>query len=402
MILNRQLTLSRWKFVILGLLIMLMIGTVYSYSVFRVAIEVVFNVNTAISGYPYMVALASYAIFMLITGRFIQQVHPKILLLGGGLLVALGWILSSFTYNILLFTITYGVLSGAGVGVMYGVPMAVVAKWFPDKKGLAVGCVIVGFGLSPLITAPLASQLIQLFGVMQAFLVLGVSFTLLLPILVWPIRFPKPEEVVNYQPIGNVNTISLDLDTKAMMSQRSFKGLYFNFILGTMIGLTLIGLTANIGTQYVGMEVVQVSQWMAIFAMFNGGGRPLFGWISDRLSIANAMMISFSLIASAAILMLFFGENNPLIFSMTFIIFWFNLGGWLAIAPTATMKLYGLKNYSQNYGVIFTAYGVGAILGVLTSGSILSVFNQIQLIFWYVLAVCVIGIVSTLFFFRKQ
>jgi MFS transporter, OFA family, oxalate/formate antiporter len=397
-----NLTLSRWKFVILGLLIMLMIGTVYSYSVFRVSIELVFNVNTAISGYPYMVALASYAIFMLITGKFIQQVHPKILLLGGGMLVALGWILSSFTYNILLFTITYGVLSGAGVGVMYGVPMAVVAKWFPDKKGLAVGCVIVGFGLSPLITAPLASQLIQLFGVMQAFLVLGVSFILLLPILVFPIRFPKLEEVVNYQPIGNINIISLDLDTKAMMSQNSFKGLYFNFILGTMIGLTLIGLTANIGTQYVGMEVVHVSQWMAIFAMFNGGGRPLFGWISDRLSIASAMMISFSLIASAALLMLFFGENNPLIFSMSFIIFWFNLGGWLAIAPTATMKLYGLKNYSQNYGVIFTAYGVGAILGVLTSGSILSVFNQIQLIFWYVLAVCVIGIVSTIFFFQKQ
>jgi len=402
MILNRQLTLSRWKFVILGLLIMLMIGTVYSYSVFRVAIEVVFNVNTAISGYPYMVALASYAIFMLITGKFIQQVHPKILLLGGGLLVALGWILSSFTYNILLFTITYGVLSGAGVGVMYGVPMAVVAKWFPDKKGLAVGCVIVGFGLSPLITAPLASQLIQLFGVMQAFLVLGVSFILLLPILVFPIRFPNHEEIINFQPKVNINTISLDLDTKAMMSQNSFKGLYFNFILGTMIGLTLIGLTANIGTQYVGMEVVHVSQWMAIFAMFNGGGRPLFGWISDRLSIASAMMISFSLIASAALLMLFFGENNPLIFSMSFIIFWFNLGGWLAIAPTATMKLYGLKNYSQNYGVIFTAYGVGAILGVLTSGSILSVFNQIQLIFWYVLAVCVIGIVSTMFFFQKQ
>lgn len=402
MILNRQLTLSRWKFVILGLLIMLMIGTVYSYSVFRVAIEVVFNVNTAMSGYPYMVALASYAIFMLITGKFIQHVHPKILLLGGGLLVALGWILSSFTYNILLFTITYGVLSGAGVGVMYGVPMAVVAKWFPDKKGLAVGCVIVGFGLSPLITAPLASQLIQLFGVMQAFLVLGVSFILLLPILVFPIRFPNHEEIINFQPKVNINTISLDLDTKAMMSQNSFKGLYFNFILGTMIGLTLIGLTANIGTQYVGMEVVHVSQWMAIFAMFNGGGRPLFGWISDRLSIASAMMISFSLIASAALLMLFFGENNPLIFSMSFIIFWFNLGGWLAIAPTATMKLYGLKNYSQNYGVIFTAYGVGAILGVLTSGSILSVFNQIQLIFWYVLAVCVIGIVSTIFFFQKQ
>jgi MFS transporter, OFA family, oxalate/formate antiporter len=393
--------LSRWKFVILGLLIMLMIGTVYSYSVFRVSIEGVFNISTSISGYPYMIALATYAIFMLLTGKYIQQVHPKTLLLGGGMLVALGWILSSLTTNIFFFSMTYGFLSGAGVGIMYGVPMTVVAKWFPDKKGLAVGCVIVGFGLSPLITAPLASQLIQMFGVMQAFLVLGVSFIVLLPILVWPMRFPSFEEVAKYQFNSNINVYSQDVNTKTMMSQQSFKGLYFNFIIGTMIGLTLIGLTANIGTKFVGMNVVQVSQWIAIFAMFNGGGRPLFGWISDRLSIFKAMLMSFSFITIAAMLMLLFGENNTTIFVISFGIFWLNLGGWLAIAPTATMKLYGLKYYSQNYGVVFTAYGIGAILGVLISGSILSIFNQIQFILWFVCVSSIIGIISTLYYFKK-
>jgi OFA family oxalate/formate antiporter-like MFS transporter len=387
---------KRWMFVILGLLIMVMIGTVYSYGVFRVAIEPIFNITTSISGYPYMVALASYAIFMLLSGPYVQRFHPRMMLLSGGFLVSLGWVLSSMTSNINQFILTYGFISGAGVGIMYGVPMAVVARWFPDKKGLAVGCVIVGFGLSPLITAPLANLLIQSFGVMQAFLVLGISLLLILPLLILPFRFPNQEEIEVYKSKTLQNDNQVSMDVKAMIRTLSFKGLYLNFVLGTMIGLTLIGLTANIGLRYVGLNVNQVSQWMAVFALFNGGGRPLFGWITDRLSISKAMLISFGLILSASLLMILFGQQHPIVFIGSFIIFWFNLGGWLAIAPTSTMKLYGIKHYSQNYGVVFTAYGLGAILGVLASGYLLDTFNQVNLVFWFVIGCCVLGVVNTI------
>ena len=98
---NHQMSSKyRLKYIILGLLIMLMIGTVYSYSVFRVALETEFNISTSLSGVPYMVALASYALFMLIGGRFIHKTHPRMMMLVGGFLVALGWVLSSFTTNI--------------------------------------------------------------------------------------------------------------------------------------------------------------------------------------------------------------------------------------------------------------------------------------------------------------
>jgi MFS transporter, OFA family, oxalate/formate antiporter len=392
---------KRWVYVILGLLIMVMIGTVYSYGVFRVAIEPIFNISTSISGYPYMVALASYAIFMLFSGPYIQRFHPRFMLLGGGFLVSLGWVLSSMTSNISQFILTYGLISGAGVGIMYGVPMAVVARWFPDKKGLAVGLVIVGFGLSPLITAPLASQLIQTFGVMQAFLVLGISLLFILPLLIFPFRFPNEQEIEIYTTKTYHQDNQVSMDVKRMIKTLSFKGLYLNFILGTMIGLTLIGLTANIGLRYVGLNVIQVSQWMAIFALFNGGGRPLFGWITDKLSISKAMLISFSLIISASLLMIFFGQIHPIIFILSFIIFWFNLGGWLAIAPTSTMKLYGIKHYSQNYGVVFTAYGLGAILGVLASGFLLDTFNQVNFVFWFVIGCCILGIINTFVSFKS-
>ena len=137
-----------------GIMIMMFLGTVYSYSVFRLELENKFQIGASESGLPYMFALAFYALFMFFTGKFIERIHPKKILIFGGLLVSLGWVLSSFASNIYVLTLTYGCVGGAGVGIAYGVPISVVAKWFPDRKGVAVGLVLVGFGLSPLITAP--------------------------------------------------------------------------------------------------------------------------------------------------------------------------------------------------------------------------------------------------------
>lgn len=242
----------RLKYIILGLLIMLMIGTVYSYSVFRVALETEFNISTSLSGVPYMVALASYALFMLIGGRFVHKLNPRNMMLAGGLLVALGWILSSLTTNIVIFTLTYGFMSGAGVGIVYGVPLAVVARWFPEKKGLAVGTVLIGFGLSPIITAPLASFLVNQFSVMSAFFYLGIGFIILLPLLSWPFKYPNENEMnLNH---SQITEMPITINTQDMINNKTFKGLYLNFILGTMIGLMLIGLTANVGVEFIGLS----------------------------------------------------------------------------------------------------------------------------------------------------
>ena len=107
---------------------MICLGTVYSYSIFRVTIEKMFNIGSMQSGMPYMMALAFYAIFMFLTGKYLDKFNPKLIILIGGLLVSLGWILSSFAPSIFILTITYGLISGAGVGIVYGVPLTVVAR----------------------------------------------------------------------------------------------------------------------------------------------------------------------------------------------------------------------------------------------------------------------------------
>lgn len=388
-------SLNRWWYVFFGIIIMICLGTVYSYSVFRVTIEKMFNIGSMQSGMPYMMALAFYAIFMFLTGKYLDKFNPKLIILIGGLLVSLGWILSSFAPNIFILTITYGLISGAGVGIVYGVPLTVVARWFPEKKGLAVGLVLIGFGLSPLITAPLARILVEQHGIMNAFKILGISFGLIISILSLPFKYPSESELLNLNITKHIKKSLNEINTIEMIKSKKFKGLYINFLIGTTVGLMLVGLTGSVGTELIGLSTKDISLLMALFAIFNGIGRPIFGWITDKFSTQNAMYLSYGLIISSAILILFANEGDVLLYLISFSIFWFNLGGWLAIAPTSTLELYGTKHYSQNYGVVFTAYGFGAIAGVMTSGLLVDIHQNYHSVFYFVIGLCSIGVLTT-------
>jgi len=382
---------KRWLYVLLGILIMMCLGTVYSWSVFRISVEKLYNIGSAQSGLPYMTSLAFYALFMLITGKYLDKYSPRLIVFIGGLLVGGGWILSGFAQNIYILVLTYGVITGAGVGIVYGVPMTVVAKWFPEKKGLIVGFVLIGFGLSPFITAPIARYLIEAFGIMKAFQILGLSFIVIIPLLSYPLSYPKKLNS-NLEVVTDEAINLKDVPTKIMVKSKSFKGLYLSFMLGTMIGLMIIGITSNVGIELIKLSPSKVALLMSLFAVFNGIGRPIFGWLTDRLSQKKAMLISYALIAFAAILMIIAKEGSISLYIIAFSIFWFNLGGWLAIAPASTLGLYGTKYYSQNYGVVFTAYGIGAIVGVYTSGMLKDTFGSYQAVFYFIIASSMIGI----------
>ena len=392
---NKSIFLKRWRYVLLGIIIMMCLGTVYSYSVFRLSIEKIFNVGATQSGMPYMTALAVYALFMLLTGRYLDKFNPRSIITLGGLLVSLGWILSAYAPNIYVLTITYGVISGAGVGIVYGVPMTIVARWFPEKKGLAVGMVLMGFGLSPLITAPLARIFVEYYGTMNTFLILGICFGVIILILSYLFKYPSEVEQLSLKSVKQVKNSLYELNTLSMIKSKSFIGLYINFIIATTIGLMLIGLTSSIGIELIGLSQKKVALLMGLFAIFNGVGRPIFGWLVDKFSSKKAILFSYGLIISSAILILFANEGNVIMYSISFSIFWFNLGGWLAIAPTSTLALYGTKHYSQNYGVVFTAYGIGAITGVTTSGMLIDVHRNYDYVFYYVIALCLLGILLT-------
>ena len=388
---------GRWAFIGLGLLTNICLGAVYSFSVFKAPLVAQWGISATASSLPYMIALAFFSLFMAVSGPWIKRWGPRRIGFVGAAVVGVGWLLSSLSPNIWVLTLSYGVVSGAGVGILYGCPMAIAAHWFPDRRGFAVGMTVLGFGISPLLTAPLMSSLIESIGVMPSFAILGGVFLVVLMLLVS--LFEMPDEgwrPPNWTPPVCHERPHVDLDRKAMLKTGTFYALWGTFAIGSLAGLMAIGISRDFGTEVVRLQGSLATTAVAFFAIFNGVGRPLFGWLTDRLSTRMAATISFTLILSSSAILYFLGEGNTLVYFVAFGLLWLNLGGWLAIAPAATAKLFGADHYVQNYAVIFSAYGVGAILGSILSGLIRDTFGSYLPVFLPVMGLAVLGIVISL------
>ncbi|MGL5646243.1 MAG: L-lactate MFS transporter [Clostridium sp.] len=369
------------------------LGTVYSWSVFRGPLESLFNIGSTASGVPYTLFLATYAVFMMITGYFIDKYNPKKIMALGTVLVCLGWFLAGFSKNITMVSLTYGVIGGSGVGIIYGVPVAIVSSVFKKKKGLAVGLILSGFGLSPLISAPIAKYLIGSFGILTTFKIIGIAFLVIILPLIIPFEFPKEEKE---------DKVLEGLGTKEMMKDRRFYGLWICYVIGSLIGLMSVGITSAVGTEMIGLTSGEAAAIVSILAIFNGVGRPIFGYITDKFKVFKAANISYIMIIVAGIMMFNGKQGDKLLFFIAFAIIWMTLGSWLAIAPTATGALFGERNKNKNYGVIFTAYGVGAVLGVTVSGMLRDAFGSYKYVFLFMIIMAVIGMISSLLIRTKK
>lgn len=393
---------ARWLFIPLGLTVLLCLGTVYSWSIFRKPLEKLLNIGATQSLLPFTVLLVVFAILMPITGFYIDRFGARNLTAVGGVITGLGYILSSFDGNITTLTFTYGVIAGIGVGIAYGVPLAVVAKWFPDQKGLAVGLTVVGFGLSPLITAPLAKWLIDTNGVRQTFLTLGIAFTIIILAISTLLQTPpqgwKPQ---GWNARAKTSTSTVN-ERVPMLSTGSFYGLWLCYAIGSFAGLAAIGIASPLAQEIVKLDAATSASLVSFFAIFNGAGRVFFGWFTDRFTPKYGAVLAFVLILIASIMMLNVKQGDALTYKLAFALFWFSLGGWLAIAPTSTLTLFNPENYAKNYGIVFTAYGVGALGGTLVAGGIRDIFGSYTAFFYPTAGLAILGIVVAYFTLKRS
>ncbi|MEN6369670.1 MAG: OFA family MFS transporter [Thermotogota bacterium] len=400
---ENRLETSRWMYVVVGFLINICLGAVYAFSVFRPPLQTLWGITATQAGMPFMIFLGMFALGMALAGPLVEKWGPRKTSLLGGVLVGGGWILSGLSPNIWILTLLYGVVGGSGVGVMYGCPIAVSGKWFPDRKGLAVGLTVMGFGLSALILAPIADSLITSMGVIRTFMVLGGVFLVLLLALALPLKFPPQgwapkgcEPVKGKAPV----CVFGDMDRGQMVKRGTFYALWGCYTIGCLAGLMSIGIAKPFGLEVSGVSSSLATLAVSIFAIPNALGRPLFGWLTDRLTPRYAAALSFILILAAAALVYFFGDGSTAIYFVSFVLLYLNLGGWLAIAPTATATFFGTKHYARNYGIVFTAYGLGAILGSVLSGMIRDASGSYLSVFLPVMGLAALGLVVALFGLR--
>jgi len=389
---------GRWRLVILGRLITLCVGSIYSWSVFVRPLTDYFSGSLGQSVtandvlMPFSVFLAFFAIAMPLAGRYIETLGPRNVTIIGGVLTGLGWLLASMVTSVQMLYLVYGVIGGIGVGIAYGVPVAVSARWFPDRRGLAVGLTVLGFGFSAFLTANIADYLIALYGVMNTFRVFGIAFVVLIILLALPLRFPSP----GWKPAGwtapapKPGEEVCECDRGAMLGTSTFYGLWACFFIGCLAGLMAISIAKPVGTE-IGIEAGLATALVGFFAIFNGGGRPVFGSLTDRITPRNTALISFVLIALVSVA-LWLVPTVP-VYITGFAILWGCLGGWLAIAPTATGTYFGTCDYPRCYGLVFLAYGAGAIAGPQLAGFIKTTTGNYMGVFPYILGLSLLGLV---------
>jgi MFS transporter, OFA family, oxalate/formate antiporter len=425
-------TLNRWTVIAGALLVQVILGTVYAFSVFVNPLQAEFGWDRTTTQWAFSLALASFAGVMIPAGRLQDRIGPRKVASIGGILLGVSFLLGALLVSAdrpWALYLTYGLIGGAGIGFAYVCPIAASVKWFPDKKGLITGLAVAGFGAGALFFAGPASILLlppaesgEPMGLSQILLIgLGISegggfgmgwraFFVLHgvvgggAVLVgasllrnpppgWQPPAPKP----GARPVKPVR----DVEWREMLNTPLACMIWLTFIFGATSGLMAIGQwTPMMAAVLEGKTFAPA--WMGSFgrflepvgilAIFNALGRIFWGKISDVIDRPRAMMIMF-LFQGMAFMMLSSASSNLAIFVASA---WvgLNFGGCFALFPSLTADCFGTKNLGINYGWIFTAYGVAGILGPIVGGVLFDVTEQYILAFVFAGTLCFLAAAS--------
>ena len=417
---------GRWLLIVLGFIINICLGSVYAYSIFGKQLMAEWEISTGTSmgmfkyQIPFGVFLLFFAAIFPFSGQLLEKLGPKKQGIIGGIIVAVGWILASFvaseTESVPLFVLTYGVIGGIGVGLCYIAPIQVATRWFPDKKGLATGLTVAGFGGSPFVSTYIGQELIKMDNqVSDALLYMGIAFLVIILVSFWFMRFPE----AGWKPAGwtpktttAAATSAVNYNRNEIIKTPTFWFLFACFAIGSLAGLMAIGVYASVMGDYrVALGITAGSLATAtivqfILAPFNAGGRPVLGAVTDKLGPRVAAMITFILILAAAVGMIIVKQADvdstltKTLYFVCFAAFYAGLGGWLAIAPTATAQYFGAKFSSRNYGILFLAYGIGGLIATFVAAYSRDIFGDVLDMFIPVAILAVVGFVMAAFFMK--
>jgi MFS family permease len=326
--------------------------------------------DAAQTSLPFSLAVACFAVAMLIGGRVQDKIGPRWVMTVGGVLCGLGLILSGIIGNSPVgIAISFGVIAGIGGGVGYACATPPALKWFhPSKKGQISGITVGGFGLSAVYYAPLTAALLAAFHTQTALVILGAGIFVLTTLFAQFVKNPPtgylPAVPANYQaPAADApKKASTDFTWKEMMRTPRFWLVFIMFVASASVGLMVIGNVTRIANVQMGITDAGVLAMMAsLLAFVNTFGRILGGALSDKIGRVNALYLMLILQVLNMIGFMFYNNLATLILGIVVVGFCF--GAFLSIFPALTADQYGLKNFGQNYGIMFLAWGVAGIVG---------------------------------------
>jgi len=387
-------------------LVNLTIQILYVWSLIRVELIEQWAWTPQQAGLPFNLILVFFATGALIGGRLQDKFGPRWVAAAGGVMVGSGLILSGVLGNSPVgVALSFGVLTGLGIGFGYGSVLPAALKWYhPSKKGLIGGMVLGGFALASVIYAPITGGLLAGTSIENTFLYLGIGVAIVSFICAQFVKNP-PEDYMPAEPknlaSAAVTEAPLDFDFKQMFKTKVFYLMFATFALVASIGLMMIGNVANITNQQLaGADATMVlgigigAFLISFVAVINTAGRIAGGSLSDRIGRINTLLIA--IVLQGINMVLFAMYTNVLLLIVGFALVGLCFGVFLTMFPALTGDQFGLKNYGFNYGIMYMAYGVAGLLAPVIADNLYAIHGNFELVYWVCAAMMIVAIGLTL------
>ena len=359
----------RWLQLILGIICMAMIANLqYGWTLFVNPIDAKYHWGRAAIQVAFSVFVLTETWLVPIEGWFVDRFGPRVVVLLGGALVGVAWILNAVAGSLIVLYVAAAV-GGIGAGAVYGTCIGNALKWFSDLRGLAAGLTAAGFGAGSAFTILPIQSMITVHGYEAAFLFFGIGQGIVVCAISWFLQAPRASEAAAPTPM-RVEPAGRQYAPFEIVQSPIFWIMYLMFVLVGAGGLMATAQLApiakdfridNIPVSLVGITLPALTFALSIDRILNGVTRPFFGWVSDKIGRENTMFIAFSLEAIGIWLLSMFGES-PLAFVILTGLVFFAWGEIYSLFPSTCTDAFGTRYATTNAGLLYTAKGTASLL----------------------------------------
>lgn len=371
----------KWLIAIMGTLTQLSLGTVYAWSFFQTPITEMAGWSNTQVAWAFSLSIFMLGVMAAWGGAKIDKYGPRKLAITGGVMYALGYIISAYALSsgtLWLLYLAFGVLGGSGLGLAYVTPVATVSKWFTKNQGLATGMVVMGFGLGALVMSKLLAPLfLQLSSsnLSTTFLYIGLTLIVVLPISASFMQLP-PTDVKDAETETKQSTVSVGSSASKLILSKSFIIIWLMFMINVVAGMIFISFQSPLLQDILKLQMpandladasviaslnAAGATLIAVSSIFNGLGRFFWGAVSDKIGRITTFRLLLALQAVIFVALVF--VSHPLLFSVFVCIVLLCYGGGFGVIPSLINDSYGAKLMPVLYGAALTAWGVGGIIG---------------------------------------
>jgi OFA family oxalate/formate antiporter-like MFS transporter len=359
---------NRWWQLAFGIVCMVMIANLqYGWTLFVLPIDAKYHWGRAAIQVAFSIFVLTETWLVPVEGWFVDRFGPKLVVLIGGILVAVAWILNSVAGSLTLLYIA-AAIGGVGAGAVYGTCIGNALKWFPDRRGLCAGLTAAGFGAGSALTIIPIQKVIAGMGYEAAFLYFGIAQGIVIVVVSVLLRAPRLGETPAAQ--ARVVQTTRDYTWYEMLQSPIFWVMYAMFVLVGAGGLMATAQLAPIAKDFqidkipvslIGITLPALTFALSIDRILNGLTRPFFGWVSDNIGRENTMLIAFGAEAVGIWALSAFG-HDPVMFVILSGVVFFAWGEIYSLFPSTCTDIYGVKYATTNAGLLYTAKGTASLL----------------------------------------